>query len=91
MIERKIQTNDSSNGTASELQKELIDKRNQLDLLKESIKRKNPLYYQNVLDQSHISLNEIYKKLLNDHQALLELLKEKTQSMPCSSPGSEFI
>jgi len=75
LLERKIQTNDSSNGTASELQKELLDKRNQLDLLKETIKRKNPLYYQNVLDPSHTSLNDIYKKILNDHQALLELFE----------------
>ena len=75
LLEGEIQTKDSSNGSASELQKKLLEKRYQLDHLQETIKRKNPLFYQNFLDPVHASLEEVDKKILNDHQALLELFE----------------
>lgn len=74
-LEKEISTNDSSFGTASELQKRLLDKRNELDHIEETVKRKNPFYYQIFMDPNQTSLNEIYKKILNDHQALLELFE----------------
>jgi CHAT domain-containing protein len=74
-LEREISTNDSASGTASELQKKLLDKRNELDHLQETVKRKNPFYYQIFIDPNHTGLNDIYKKILNDHQALLELFE----------------
>jgi len=74
-LEKEISTNDSSFGTASELQKKLLDKRNELDHIEETVKRKNPFYYQIFMDPNHTSLNDIYKKILNDHQALLELFE----------------
>ncbi len=75
ILERQISTNDSSSGTASELQKKLLDKRNELDHIEETVKRKNPFYYQIFMDPNHISLNDIYKKVLKDHEALLELFE----------------
>lgn len=74
-LEKEISTNDSSFGTTSELQKRLLDKRNELDHIEETVKRKNPFYYQIFMDPNHTSLNDIYKKILNDHQALLELFE----------------
>lgn len=74
-LERQIGINDSSSGTASELQKKLLDKRNELDHIEETVKRKNPLYYQSFLELNQTSLNDIYKKILNDHQGFLELFE----------------
>jgi CHAT domain-containing protein len=75
LLEREIKTNDSTSGSATELQKELLDKRYYLDNLQETIKRKNPLYYQSFLDQNHTGLNDVTKKILNNHQAVLELFE----------------
>ncbi len=75
LLEREVQTNESSSGSTTDLQKELLDKRYLLDRLQEIIKGKNPLYYQSFLDPSHTSLNDIYKKILNDHQSLMELFE----------------
>ncbi len=75
MLEREIGMSDTSSGTNSELQKMLLDKRNELDHIEQAIKRKNPYYYQSFLEPNHFSLNDIYKKILNDHQALLELFE----------------
>jgi CHAT domain-containing protein len=75
ILERGIQHINDSSETADTMQKELLDKRFQLDKLEETIKRKNPLYYQSVLDPTHTTLNDIDKKILNDHQALLEIFE----------------
>ncbi|HEV3221675.1 MAG TPA: CHAT domain-containing tetratricopeptide repeat protein [Puia sp.] len=72
-LERKIQTSDSSSVTASKLQKELFDKRYNLDNLQENVKRRNPLYYQSFIDSNNTTLSDMGKKILKDHQALLEI------------------
>jgi CHAT domain-containing protein len=73
MLEREMQNIDSSSAAATEMQKKLLDSRYQLDQLKQAIKEKNPLYYQNFLDPNQTTLKDIDKKILNDHQALLEI------------------
>src|SRR5579863_2906456 len=73
MLEREIQKIDSSSDAATEKQKELFDSRHRLDQLMQTIKEKNPIYYQNFLDPIQTSLKDIDKKILNDHQALLEI------------------
>ncbi len=73
MLEREIQKIDSSSDAATEKQKELLDSRHRLDQLMQTIKEKNPIYYQNFLDPNQTTLKDIDKKILNDHQALLEI------------------
>ena len=46
-----------------------------LDKLKKSIQEKYPLYYQSFLDTSFVKPSDVRKKLLNDHQSLLELFE----------------
>ena len=58
---------------ATEMQKELLDSRHRLDQLLQTVKEKNPIYYQNFLDPNQTTLKDIDKKILNDHQALLEI------------------
>jgi CHAT domain-containing protein len=74
-LEREIQNINDSSGTTDKLQKELLDQRYELDKLRETVKRKNPLYYQTVLDPTHTTLNDINKKILKDHEALMEIFE----------------
>ena len=73
MLEREMQNIDTSSAASTEFQNELLDSRYHLDQLKQAIKKKNPIYYQNFLDPIQTSLKDIDKKILNDHQALLEI------------------
>ena len=73
LLERESQRSDSSSDVATEKQKELLDSRHQLDIVMQDIKERNPLYYQNFLDPNQTTLKDIDKKILNDHQALLEI------------------
>ena len=74
-LERQIANQDKSAANYLQLQNELQDKRDRLAYLKDAIKEKNPLYYQNALDSSHITIRDVREKLLKDHQALLELFE----------------
>ncbi len=74
-LERKILTAEKSAAPTTDLQKELSEKRDQLDHLKGILKEKNPLYFQNDMDSIRVGLKDVRIKLLNDHQALLELFE----------------
>ncbi len=65
-------TNTSSNGSA-DIQKELASTNQELDKLEQLIKTRNPLYYQGFYDSTSITIEDVRKKLLNDHTSLLEL------------------
>jgi hypothetical protein len=41
--------------------------------LSQTIKNKNPLYYQSQIDSNVITIGQVREKILNDHQGLLEL------------------
>jgi len=73
LVEREIQKTDNSTDAAIELQKKLLDSRHQLDQLMQTVKERNPLYYQNFLDSNQTTLKDVDKKILNDHHALLEI------------------
>ena len=73
LLQRKLAASRSAPNVA--LQNELFAKKEQLDRLEESIKTSNPLYYQNFLDTSFISLPDVRKNVLSDHQALLEIFE----------------
>ena len=71
--ERELAGTDRTSKKYDALQKELFLKKHELDLLRQEIKSSNPLYYQNFLDTSFITVNEINQKVLRDHSALVEL------------------
>jgi CHAT domain-containing protein/TPR repeat protein len=79
-IKKKIQAleNDqgatnAASGRYSQIQTELFVCRQELNYREQLIKKRNPLYYQSFLDTSFVKLGDVQHKLLNDHQALLEL------------------
>src|SRR4030095_15330151 len=55
-----------------EIQDELFIKTHELQRLEESIRVNSPLYYQG-LDSNYVTDDDVKKKLLKDHQALLEI------------------
>jgi CHAT domain-containing protein len=71
--ERALLKTDRNSKKYDGLQKQLFFKKQELDLLRQQIKTSNPLYYQNFLDTGFITVNEVRQKVLNDHQALIEL------------------
>ncbi|HEY4877340.1 MAG TPA: CHAT domain-containing protein [Puia sp.] len=72
-LETERKNSDASSARFLEIQKELITAKQELNRTEEIIKQKNPLYYQSFLDTSFITLNNVQKNLLSDHQALIEL------------------
>ena len=55
------------------IQKELYIKNQQFDILTNSIKNKNPLYYKNYLDTSFITLSQLRKNILSNNKTLVEI------------------
>ncbi len=73
LLEREFANTLKSSPRYAQLQTELFDKKQQLDRTEQAIRTNNPLYYQNFLDENFVSLQEVRNKVLNDHQALIEL------------------
>lgn len=65
----------TSSKADTEIQNELFEKTQELNQLEQVIRGKNPIYYQNFLDTSMITIEDVKKNLLKDHQALLELFE----------------
>ncbi|MBS1600968.1 MAG: CHAT domain-containing protein [Bacteroidetes bacterium] len=74
-LEQQKNTQMASSKLDTKMQEELFAKTQELNQLDQLIKEKNPLYYQNFLDTSLISISDIRKNLLKDHRALLELFE----------------
>ena len=72
-LQRASDTTNKSSGRFAKLQNELFENKQELDRLNQIIKSKNPLYYQSFLDSAAITIQEVRKKILEDHQALVEL------------------
>ena len=70
---RKLAHKDSTSAPYAKTQMELFTQKEELYHLEEMIKTLNPLYYQSFLDTTFITLLNVHDKLLNDHQALLEI------------------
>jgi CHAT domain-containing protein len=64
---------DKSSEKYSELQKELLVAQQEFENLRELIKTNNPFYYQNFVGRDSITMNQVKKKILTDHEALVEL------------------
>ncbi len=58
---------------STENAEEIFINQQELDRLKQSIKEKNPLYYQSFVDTSFIYLQSVKQNLLKDRKALVEL------------------
>jgi CHAT domain-containing protein len=66
---KKIQQLKASAGSAEEIFTNQLE----LDRLKQGIKERNPLYYQNFIDRNFITVKDVQQRILKDHQALVEL------------------
>ncbi len=74
-LERDRDTTSQSSSHYLDLQKELIITNQALERHEQDIKQKNPLYYQSFLDTSMVTLDDVNRNLLKDHQAILELFE----------------
>jgi tetratricopeptide (TPR) repeat protein len=71
-LEREFNNMNPSDIKYADVQNELFDRKMELDRLNNMIKARNPLYYQSFLDSTTTTPAEVQKKLLGDHQALVE-------------------
>ena len=56
-----------------EIQEELFTARRELEHLVQLIKEKDPLYYQSYIDLNVATVQDVNKKILTDHQGLVEI------------------
>lgn len=56
-----------------EVQQKLSEQQSELEGIQTSIQTKNPLYYQSFIDSTIITLQDVKKNILKDHQALVEI------------------
>ena len=70
---REMTGYNTSSTRFAELQMELFVSNQELVRLNNIIKANNPLYYQSFLDSGFITLEDVRKNILTDHQALVEI------------------
>jgi CHAT domain-containing protein len=70
---RELNEANKNSANYSEIQDELFSNKQELEHLKELIKINDPLYYQNFVDKKTITVEDVQKTILKDHQALVEL------------------
>ena len=69
----KLSSTAQSSDEYLKIQKDLYLKNQQLDILTNSIKNKNPIYYKNYLDTSFISVSQLRKDVLGNSKSLIEI------------------
>lgn len=72
-LERELDKMADSSKELKEMQAELFTNKQELDRLEQTIRQNSPLYYQSFLDTAFISLEDVQKEILRDHQALIEI------------------
>jgi len=72
-LENNINKADKSSNQFSDLQNELFTSKQELQKLQDVIKANNPLYYQSFVEKNFITLDDVKRRLLKDHQALVEI------------------
>ena len=65
-------SNPANQNRYSQIDQDLILQKQELVRLESSIKANNPLYYQSFFDTSFISIEDVRRNLLKDHQAVIE-------------------
>jgi CHAT domain-containing protein len=74
-FQRELALVNNSSAQFDELRNQLFNEEQQLDHLEQVIKLKNPLYYQSFIDTTELSIDDVQKKILTDHHALVELFE----------------
>lgn len=72
-LERDLAGADKNAAHLEELRNQLFTEKQQLDHLIQVIRIQNPLYYQNFVDTAITTLQDVQKRILTDHQALVEI------------------
>ncbi len=72
-LERQLDTMRENTSEYKKFQDQLFFTKKQLDSLIGAIKRNNPLYFQNYLDSSIITLEEVKNKVLNIYGGVVEI------------------
>ena len=72
-LERELSGKKNTGVEYAAFQSQIFSAKQDLDRLEQSIKAKNPLYYQNFLDTGFISFGYTQQNLLNDNKVLLEI------------------
>ncbi len=72
-VERDLNKADPNSEKFNELQREMFIKKRELVLLKGQMKSNNPHYYKNYLQTNAVTLKDVRERILNNHQALVEL------------------
>jgi len=75
ILQLKIASDGMDQGSTQyrEIQNELFTYRRELDRLVNIIKDRDPLYYQSYIDKKVVTIPEVCKNLLSDHQGLVEI------------------
>ena len=91
-LEQTIELADPSSKQDREAREELLTCKQKLERLEQSIKKYNLPYYNRFFDTSFITLQDVQKNLLKDHQALLELFEgdSSVYSFIITAAGSDF-
>jgi CHAT domain-containing protein len=75
LLETSLQQTSKSSKAYDSLQAELLSSKQELDRLRTDFKEKNQFYYQSFLDTNFVTVEDVDKKLLNDHQAIVEVFE----------------
>ena len=74
-LEKEMESSDPKADAYRELQQQLIKSNQELEHFDLLIKKNNPLYYQSFLDTLSVTIADIRKKVLNNHEALVEIFE----------------
>ena len=72
-LERQLKSLDKSSSNYSALENDLFNAKQEFEDVQRLVKRNNPLYYQSFFADDTIQVRDVRRKLLTDHQALLEV------------------
>lgn len=73
LLQDEVATNTISPERRKELENDLFNSKQELDALIEGIRFKNPLYYQNFIDSTRITIEDVKSRILTSHQAFIEI------------------
>jgi len=75
LLEIEMEAGDQKTDRYDALRKELFSVKQQLDRLHKSVMKKDPLYYHYFMDTTVITLKQVRRELLRDHDAFLEIFR----------------
>jgi CHAT domain-containing protein len=74
-LERSLKEVKNSASDKVSLQEKLFYEKADLDHIVQGIRSRYPLYFQNYLDTSVITINQVQEEILGDHQAMVEIFE----------------